>query len=155
MMSYDVPRSVVEAFYKVYAARDVAKIAEFLHDEVEWVISGPIDLLPFCGTHRGKAEVIDVIGRQIPMVMRTFSFVPDAILVQDDQAAVLSRQSSRRTEDGRAISYRAANFLRFRDGKVVENVSLIDSFDAVEQVLGHQLAVAGGSRGRNGDLVAV
>ena len=138
-MSHDVPRSTVEAFYKVYAARDVAKIAKFLHDDVEWTITGPVDLLPFCGTHRGKAVVVDMIGRQVPAVLRTFSFVPDAILVQGDQAAMLSRQSSRRAVDGRAISYRVANFMRFRDGKLVENLSLIDTFDAVEQLLGHQL----------------
>jgi hypothetical protein len=29
--------------------------------------------------------------------------------------------------------------MRFRDGKVVTNLSLIDSFDAIEQVIGHPL----------------
>jgi len=154
-MAYEVPRSVVEAFYKVYAARDVDGIAEFLDDDAQWDISGPVDLLPFCGTHRGKAEVIDLIGRQIPMVLRTFSFVPEAILVQGDRAAMLSRQSSRRTKDGRTISYRVANFMRFRDGKLMENLSLIDSFDMVEQVLGHPLAGSNGARRGNGELVAV
>jgi ketosteroid isomerase-like protein len=153
-MAYEVPRSVVEAFYKVFAVRDVDKIAEFLDDDAQWTISGPVDLLPFCGSHRGKAEVIDLIGRQVPMVLRTFSFVPDAILVQGDQAAMLSRQSSRRTKDGRTISYRVANFMRFRDGKLVENLSLIDSFDVVEQVLGHPLARSNGARDGD-DLVAV
>jgi ketosteroid isomerase-like protein len=154
-MAYEVPRSVVEAFYKVYAARDVDKIAQFLDDDAQWTISGPVDLLPFCGAHRGKAEVIDLIGRQIPMVLRTFSFVPEAILVQGDRAAMLSRQSSRRTKDGRTMSYRVANFMRFRDGKLMENLSLIDSFDVVEQVLGHPLARSNGARRGSGDLVAV
>jgi len=139
-MSYEVPRSLVETFYEVYAARDVGKIAEFLHDDVEWTISGPVDLLPFCGTHRGKAEVIDLIKRQVPQVLRTFSFVAEAILVQGDQAAMLSRQSAKHTDDDRVISYRVANFMRFLDGKLIENLSLIDTFDAVEQVLGHPLA---------------
>jgi len=154
-MAYKVPRSVVEAFYKVYAARDVDGIAELLDDDAQWDISGPVDLLPFCGAHRSKAEVIDLIGRQIPMVLRTFSFVPEAILVQGDRAAMLSRQSSRRTKDGRTMSYRVANFMRFRDGKLMENLSLIDSFDVVEQVLGHPLARSNGARRGNGDLVAV
>jgi ketosteroid isomerase-like protein len=154
-MSYEVPRSVVEAFYQVYAARDADKVAQYLSDDVIWTISGPVDLLPFCGTHRGKAEVVDLIKRQVPRVLRTFSFVAEAILVQGDQAAMLSRQSARRTEDGRAISYRVANFMRFLDGKLVENLSLIDTFDAVEQVLGHQLTVPGGSRSPDNGLVAV
>jgi len=98
-------------------------------------------VLSYCGTHRGKANVLDLIRRRIPLIMRTYSFVPEAILIEGDQLAMLNRQSARRTSDGRAVSYRVANFMRFRDGKVVENISLIDSFDAVEQLLGCQLAV--------------
>ncbi len=155
-MTNPVPRSVVEAFYKVYAARDADKIAEFLDDDVKWTISGPVDFLPFCGTHRGKADVLDLIKRQIPQVLRTFSFVPDAILIDGDQVAMLNRQSARRTADGRVISYRVANFIRFRDGKVVENVSLLDTFDAVEQVLGRAIAVHDSRHPPvEGDLIAV
>ena len=116
-MTIPVPRSVVAAFYKAYAARDPEKIAEFLHDDVAWTISGPVDYLRFCETHRGKASVLDLIKRQVPEVLRVFSFVPDAFVVDGDQAAMLSRQSAKRTEDDRVISYRVANFLRFRDGR--------------------------------------
>lgn len=140
-MGYEVPRSLVEAFYEVYATRDADRIVLYLHDDVRWTISGPIDYLAFCGTHRGKAAVFDLFKRQIPLVLRTYKFVPESIVVDGDRAAMLSRQSSRRTADDRAICFRVANFMRFRDGKVVENVSLIDSFDAVEQVIGRPLAV--------------
>jgi len=140
-MAYEVPRSLVEAFYAVYATRDADRIAHYLHDDIEWTISGPVDYLAYCGTHRGKAVVVDLIKRQIPLVLRTYRFVPEAIVVDGDRAAMLSRQFSRRTADGAAISYRVANFMRFRDGRVAENVSLVDTFDAVEQVLGRPLAV--------------
>jgi ketosteroid isomerase-like protein len=138
-MAYAVSRSVVDSFCKVYAARDADKIAQFLDNDVEWTISGPVDLLPFCGTHRGKADVLDLIKRQVPNVIRVFSFAVETILVEGDQLAMLHRQSATRTDDGRVISFRVANFIRFRDGKVVKNLSLLDSFDAVEQVLGHPL----------------
>ena len=59
-MTAAVPRALVEAFYKAYAARDAAKVAEFLDDDVEWTISGPVDVLPFCGTRHGKAAVLDL-----------------------------------------------------------------------------------------------
>jgi ketosteroid isomerase-like protein len=154
-MSKPVPRTVVEAFYKVYAARDAEKVAAFIHDDVRWVVSGPIDVLAFCGTFRGKAAVLDLIGRLVPQVMRVVGFVPESILVDGDRVAMLNRQSSKRAEDGRVISFRVANFMRFLDGKVIENVSLIDSFDAVEQVLGHPLAVHGGRHVEQGDLVAL
>lgn len=153
-MTYEVPRSLVEAFYKVYATRDADRIADYFHDDIEWIISGPVDYLAFCGSHRGRAAVVDLIKRQVPLVLRTHSFVPESIVVDGDQAAMLSRQSSHRAADGAAISYRVANFMRFLDGKVVQNLSLIDTFDAVEQVLGRPLAAHERTNG-TGDVVAV
>jgi ketosteroid isomerase-like protein len=154
-MTNPVPRSVVDAFHKAYATRDPEKIAKFLHDDVEWTVSGPVDILAFCGTHRGKESVLDLIRRLVPQVMRVFSFVADSILIDGDQVAMLNRQSARRADDGRVISCRVANFIRFRDGKVIENLSLIDSFDAVEQVLGHPLSLDARHPAAQGDLIAV
>jgi len=156
-MADPVPRSVVDAFYEAYAARDAEKVAKFLHEDVEWTISGPVDYLRFCGTHRGKAAVVDLIKRQVPQVLRVFSFVPESILVDGDRVAMLNRQSAKRSEDGRVIIFRVANFMRFLDGKLIENLSLIDSFDAVEQVLGYPLTAKAGQPlvPVDGDLVTV
>lgn len=154
-MTYSVPRPVVDAFCRAYAARDVNKIADFLHDEVQWSISGPVDLLPFCGTWRSRPVVLDLIGRMVPGVIRFTSFVPYSSVVEADQLAMLNRQTGVRAEDGRVISFRVANFMRFRDDKVIQNVSLLDSFDAVEQVLGHPLAANERAGAGGGDLVAV
>ena len=152
-----VSRKVVQAFYEAYAQRDIARLAPFLDDDVSWTISGPVDVLPFCGTHRGKADVLDLIKRLVPQTLRTFSFVSDAILVDGDRVALLSRQSARRATDDRVVSYRVANFIRFRDGKVVENISLLDSFDAVEQLVGHRLDLSGENHrlAAGGDLVSL
>jgi ketosteroid isomerase-like protein len=153
-MTYAVPRSIVDQFCKVYAVRDADKLAEFLHDDVEWAISGPVEYLQFCGTHTGKADVVDLIRRKIPQVLRTFSFVPESILVDGGKVAMLHRQSSRRALDGRVINYRVANFMRFIDGKIIQNLSLLDTFDAVEQVLGHRLGL-GPEPDAEGDVVAI
>lgn len=148
-----VPRSVVEAYYAAYAARDAAAVANFLHDDVEWTISGPVDVLPFCGKRHGKAAVLDLIQRLVPEVFTVFSFTPDAMLVDGDRAATLNRLAARRTGDNRVIRYRLAHFTRFRDGKVIENLSLLDSFDAVEQILGRHIEVH--ARSSIGDFAAV
>jgi|ERR1700688_3982308 len=140
-MSYAVPRAVVEAFYEAYTERDVEKIGEFLDDNVEWTISGPVEVLRFCGTRNGKAAVLDLIGRLVPEVFQVISFVPNTMLIDGDKVATLNRLWAKRAIDGRVISYRLAHFMRFRDGKLFENVTLLDSFDAVEQVLGHPLDV--------------
>ena len=130
----------LEAFYRAYAAHDAAGIASFLADDVEWTISGPVDLLPFCGTRRGKSAVLDLVGNRITEIFRVASFVRDQTLIDGERVATLNRLTAH-GRDGRVISYRLAHFIQFRDGLIAENVSLIDSFDAVEQVVGHPLNV--------------
>jgi ketosteroid isomerase-like protein len=149
-----VPCDVVKAFYDAYAGRDIERCAAFLDDDVHWTISGPVDLLCFCGTRRGKAVVIDMMRRQVPQVFEIASFVTDTMLVEGDRAATFNRLSARLGGDGRTISYRLAHFMRFRDGKVIENLSLIDSLDAAEQVLGHPLTQEC-DRAENDNLIAV
>ncbi len=138
-MTEPVSRAVVEAFYNAYTVRDLKRTADFLADDVEWTISGPVDVLLFCGTRRGKAAVLDMMARLVPDVFDIIKFTPNSMLIDGDQVATLNRLWARRKSNGRIISYRLAHFMRFRDGKVVENLSLIDSFDAVEQVLGYPL----------------
>ena len=154
-MSYSVPRALVEAFYKAYATRDLERTAAFIVDVVVEERSGPVDLLAFCGIRRGKAAVLDMMRRQVAEVFDVYSFVTDTMLIEADRVATFNRLSARMGEDGRVISYRLAHFLRFRDGKVVENLSLIDSFDAAEQVLGHPLAGQSDEPAENDNLVAV
>lgn len=150
-----VPRSVVEAYYKAYAARDAEAVAGFLDDNVQWTISGPVDVLPFCGTRHGKAAVLDLIQRLVPEVFTISSFTPDAMLIDGDRVATLNRLTATDAADGHIISYRLAHFTRFRDGKVIDNVSLLDSYDAAEQVLGHQLCANAEYGLPAGDLVAL
>ena len=140
-MTNAVSREMVDAFYAAYASHDTVRLAELLHDDVQWTISGPVSVLTYCGTRRGKAEVLDLVDRVIPGLFRVTGFVQDSVVVDGDRVATLNRLTARRCADGRVISYRLAHFIRYCDGKLIENVSLIDSFDAAEQMLGHPLDV--------------
>lgn len=149
-----VPRAVVEAFYPALANRDMGTLATFLDEQVVWTISGPVDILPFCGQRIGKAVVMKLLVRDIPTFLSDRRFVPNTMLVDGDRAAVLGRLNATKRDDGHAISYRIAHFIKFRDEKVVEYVSIIDSFDAVEQMLGYNLDAYDGYR-VEGDIVTV
>ncbi|HMA56973.1 MAG TPA: nuclear transport factor 2 family protein [Pseudolabrys sp.] len=149
-----VPRAVVEAFYHALANRDMGTLATFLDEQVVWTISGPVDMLPFCGQRIGKAVVMKLLVRDIPTFLSDRRFVPNTMLVDGDRAAVLGRLNATKRDDGHAISYRIAHFIKFRDEKVVEYVSIIDSFDAVEQMLGYNLDACDGYR-VEGDIVTV
>lgn len=150
-----VPRKIVEEFYAAFTTRDVVRLAPLLHEHVEWTISGPVDLLIFCGTRRGKQAVLDLVSRKTPHQFDIHRFEPAAILIDGDRAAALSRLSGITRDQGRAISYRVAQFLKFEANKLVEYCSVIDSFDAVEQVTGQRLVAraACGTRAPNDDLV--
>jgi ketosteroid isomerase-like protein len=153
-MTQPVSRAVVEAFYEAYGARDLDCVAEFLADDVAWTVSGPVDVLWFCGTHRGKAAVLDMLGRRTRQLFEVIKSDLYTLLIDGDQVSALTRLTARRQDDGHTISYRLAHFMRFRDGKIVESLSLLDSFDAVEQVLGHPLATHEQGPAA-GDLIAV
>ncbi|HWK95079.1 MAG TPA: nuclear transport factor 2 family protein [Pseudolabrys sp.] len=136
-----VEPALVEAYFKAFASRDPAVFGAYLHDDVVWTISGPIDVIPYCGTHRGKAAVIDVMARRARNLLRDVKVKREKFLIDGNRGAALTRLTGRLADDSRIVSYRVANFFRFQDGKVIENVSLMDSFDAAEQVLGHAIEV--------------
>ncbi|MBI3703876.1 MAG: nuclear transport factor 2 family protein, partial [Rhizobiales bacterium] len=55
------------------------------------------------------------------------------------QAAVLVNASFVQRSSQRILRIRLANFLRFRDGRLIMFREFFDSFDAVEQALAHEL----------------
>jgi len=154
-----VSRSTVQAFYEAYVSVDAERVEPFLDDDVDWMISGPVDVLAFCGQHRGKAAVLKLFDRVFPRVFEEAGFEPQSLLVDGDRAALLFVLTGVAREHKRKVSYRVAHFMRFRDDKIVEFRSLIDSFDAAEQVLGHALDLSHHQTESDltaaGDLIAV
>jgi ketosteroid isomerase-like protein len=142
-----VSPSIVQGFYLAYVARDPDRMAAFIDDDVEWWVTGPVDLLEYCGYRRGKAAVIDLYARIVPSMFEFKGFDPRDFLIDGDRAAAFGRISAIQRSSGRLISYMCAHFVRFRNDKVISFSSLTDSFDAAEQVLGHPIAQ--NARGRN------
>jgi len=133
-------RAVVEALYEAYAKGDADRIAALIHDDIDWVIYGPVQVFPFQGPRRGKQAVLDAlaaIGKDYALER----YVPEVIIVEGDRAAVLSNAAFLQRSTNRTLSVRLANFIRLRDGKIIEFRELSDTFDAVEQALGRWLEV--------------
>jgi ketosteroid isomerase-like protein len=61
---------------------------------------------------------------------------PDFFIVEDDRAAIMADLALRQRATDRIIRFRAANFARIQDGKIIEFREFADSFDQVEQALG-------------------
>ena len=140
-MSVTITKQHVRNFYDARMSRDPGIIAPFLADDVEWSITGPVDLIPFCGQWRGKAAAIDVMCRVAPSCITVRQFTLDELLVDGDRAAVFSHIVSTQNRTGRTISYQRAEFFVFQNGKIIAYRSILDSFDIAEQVLGHEIDI--------------
>src|SRR5687767_14690559 len=135
-MSQILTREFVEEFYRARLSRDPRRIEPFLDDNVDWLITGPVELLHLCGQRHGKAEVLDSITRSGLEVSKVELA---SLLVDQDRAASFSRLIAVQPSTGRTISYHQAQFMQFRDGKIIEYRGIIDSFDAAQQMIGHPL----------------
>jgi ketosteroid isomerase-like protein len=141
-MPASISRELVREYFQAQLEREPARLASFLADDVRWSVAGPVDLLHFCGEWTGKQAVVDAIVRRVPSLLKVSGMEFEEILIDGERAATFTRLTAIHADTGRTVSYRCAQFLRFRDGKLVEFRALIDSFDAAEQVLGHPINTA-------------
>jgi len=63
------------------------------------------------------------------------------MVVDGDRAAVMSDVAFKQRSTSRTLRFHLANFLRFRDGKLIEFREFANTFDLVEQALGRMLPV--------------
>ncbi len=138
-MTTSISHETVREYFRACVSRDPVRIGHFLDENVEWSLSGPVDLLPFCGQRSGRAAVVETLVRHVPSVIRLTDMRLEQVLVDGDRAASYMHLIAVHASSGRTVSYRSAQFLRFHNGKIVEFRGVIDSFDAAEQVLGHAI----------------
>ncbi len=133
-------RATVREIYDAYARGDLERVAGFLHEDIDWVLYEPVGVFPFAGPRRGRAAVMQslaAMGEQYTLQ----SYVPEIMIVDGERAAVMSDVSFVQRVSSRVLRFRVADFLRFRDGRVIEFREFANSFDVVEQALGHELPV--------------
>lgn len=128
-------RAAVRDIFDAYAKQDFGRVAARIDDDIQWVIYGPRQVFPFTGPRAGKRAVLDALA----MIEKDYmieSHIPKIMVVDGDRAAVLSEVVVRQRTSNRALNFRIANFLRLRNGKIVEFEEFVDTFDVTEQALG-------------------
>jgi ketosteroid isomerase-like protein len=139
-MSEESTRAVVTDLYAAYARRDFDRVAALIDDDVDWAIHGPVQVFPFVGHRRGKVAVLEALGG-IAKDYLLESYEPQIMIVEGDRAAVMSDVAFKQRATGRVLRFHIANFLRFRDGRLIEFREFANTFDLVEQALGRMLPV--------------
>jgi ketosteroid isomerase-like protein len=67
--------------------------------------------------------------------------VPQVTVVDGDRAAVMSEVAFKQRSSGRALRFHIADFLRFRDSRLVEFREFKNTFDVVQQALDRLLPI--------------
>jgi ketosteroid isomerase-like protein len=133
-------RATVNALYDAYGRQDAKRIAEMVHEDIDWVIYGPIEVFPFAGLRRGRAAVLQAlaaIGEAYALEKHTI----EIMIVDGDRAAVMADLSLKQRASDRTLRFRVANFLRIENGQLIEFREFSDSFDQVEQAIGHAVVL--------------
>jgi ketosteroid isomerase-like protein len=133
-------RAAVKDLYGAYAKGDQARVALLIHEDIDWIIHSPVTVFPFAGPRRGRAAVLEVMAA-IAAVYEMESYRIEQTIIEGDRAALLADAGFKQRATGRLLRFRVANFLRFLDGRLVEFREFSDSFDLVEQAMGHAVEV--------------
>lgn len=137
-MSDHPMRGFVRAFCDALSAREPGRIAPLLHDDIDWTIFGPVDLLPFFGQRKGKADVLLMLGR-ISDHLQLRGCDMERSLTEGDHAASMMRVTARDLRSGRTLSLRLALFAEFSGNTLTALRGVFDTFDAAEQALGRHI----------------
>jgi ketosteroid isomerase-like protein len=126
------------ALHRAINERQREDLEDLIDEEVDWAIYGPIDMFPFFGARRGKEAVLEVI-KQIADNVRVHRFDRESIMLGVESAASMIRYSLTALDENRPISLRLAHFAQFKAGRLASIRVLVDTFDLVEQALGHPI----------------
>ncbi len=126
------------ALHRAINDRQPEDLESLIDEDVDWAIYGPIDMFPFFGARRGRAAVLEVI-HQIANNIRVHRFDLEQLILDIESAASMVRYSLTMLDANKPISLRLAHFARFKGGRLASIRVLVDTFDLVEQALGHPI----------------
>jgi ketosteroid isomerase-like protein len=131
------------ALCEAYEAGRLDEVLESFADDVDFVSYAPVDVFPFLGRRRGRTEVAETM-RAARKHYELLTYQPISVVASEDDAAAIVLVRLKQRATGRIIQLFVAVFVRFRDGRIVEFREFMDSFDAVQQVLGREIGLTAG-----------
>ena len=122
-----------------YFSGDIEGALTHCTDDVAYIASAPIDILPHLGHHRGKAEVREM-WKTVHARYSNMRYEVPFIVADGDKVAVHIRAFLRKSSNGRVVQFDDAVFFTFRDGRIAQIREIMDSFDLVQQLLERDVA---------------
>jgi len=134
-------RARIYDLYAAYCAGRIDVVLNSYDDDAELISYAPIEVFPYLGRQHGKAAIAETMKR-VHATFEILTYQPIFMVVENDNAGAIVMARLRQRSTNRIIQLLVAHFIRFRDGRIVELREFMDSFDAVQQVLGREIDTA-------------
>jgi ketosteroid isomerase-like protein len=123
--------TLVKEGFEALEKGDIGWMDEHMADDIVWHVGGNSK---WAGTYEGKAQVMDLFGRQ----MQAMSGPPDAdihdILANDDHVVVLGSAKAS-APNGSSAEWKYVNVFHIKDGKTTEAWGMAENDAAVDPFL--------------------
>ena len=127
-------------FYKAFSDARVEELSEIFDDDIDFVSNAPIEVFPYLGRRVGKNEVLKALS-EVHREFGDIEFFPLKINIEDESAGLIVSIRLTQRSSGRLIRVFAAHFIQFRENRIIEYRAFLDTFEAVQQVLGREFDV--------------
>jgi uncharacterized protein len=134
-------RARIYDLYTAYRTGRIDFVLNAYDDQAELISYAPIEVFPYLGRRHGKAAIADTM-KKVHAEFELLTYQPIFMVVENDNAGTIVMARLRQRSTDRIIQLLVAHFIRFRDGRIIELREFMDSFDAVQQVLGREIDTA-------------
>ncbi len=117
-------------------------IDEVAHDEIEFFSNAPAKIVPYLVHGKGKAALLSA-WKAARADYEFLNYTP--LLVATDgagAAAVVVQMRAKIRATNRPINLMLADFMQFKDGRVIELRQFMDAIEAEQQWLGQEINVS-------------
>jgi hypothetical protein len=121
----DSDRALLEEAYRAFNDGDVETVTSLMADDVEWIEP---DGLPFAGTYRGPAAVVEHVFEPVLEQFETLELGIDRFVGGDGTTVVLGTGHGTARETGTELASPFAHVHDVSDGRIARFVQYTDTY---------------------------
>jgi ketosteroid isomerase-like protein len=122
----DLVQQRIQALIAKRTAGDMGKVLELVAEDVQFSVKGHWAAFPYAGPARGKKMVTEAMAAITVQYEHCGSAVHEMI-IDGDRVAVRRTAKIRHRGTGKVGNIEIADFIRFRDGLLLEWTEVVDS----------------------------
>lgn len=139
-MTEHIRNQMTSYFNALFSGQTDAAVS-FFADDIEYTCYAPVNIFPHLGYRKGRPALADTI-RALHARYHHMQHSVLQLIAEGDSVASIVDVRLRQPDSDRVVQIHLAHFTRFRDGLIVEHRMFLNTYDAIEQYLGHELDVA-------------